>query len=130
MKKTLKDKAVDEAKLLAKLRANFICEECSEKDKVMHGAHIMPVTYNGTAADPYNLLCLCPACHSMGPKSAHQNPGKFIRWLDKKFPGRYDECERRALEYQNCPFPKKDWVEIRNELKLLIKQEFPDYKRK
>jgi len=88
----------------------------------MHGAHIMPVTYNGTAADPYNILCLCAGCHSMGPKSAHQNPVEFSRWLDITFPGRYDECNQRAQEYTRNPKPKKDWVAIRAELKILTRE--------
>jgi 5-methylcytosine-specific restriction endonuclease McrA len=125
MKKTPKSLAVDEAKLLVKIRARYICEKCGRtRDQIqIHGAHIMPVTYNGTAAEPENILSLCAGCHSMGSKSAHQQPQEYVYWLDQTFPGRYQKMREMAQEYTRNPKPKKDWVQIRAELKKLIKEE-------
>lgn len=123
-KKNLKDLAVDEAKLLVKLQHDYTCEKCNraKPEVAIHGAHIMPVTYAGTAADPENILCLCAGCHSMGPKSAHQQPHEFVYWMDEKFPGRYQKMKDRANEYSRNPIPKKDWQEIRENLKQQIKE--------
>lgn len=123
-KKTDKGKAVDEAKLIAKLRAGYKCEKCpktKEDGWQMHGAHIIPVGYNGTAADPDNILCLCATCHSMGKDSSHQNPIPFSNWFNEKFPGRYDELWQIAWGYTQNPRPKKDWIQIRKDLKELTK---------
>jgi hypothetical protein len=78
----------------------------------------MPVTYAATAADLYNLLRLCPACHSVGPRSAHQNPASFGIWMNQKFPGRYEELEEKALAYGAASRKVKiDWNEVWEELK-------------
>ena len=123
-KKTPKDYAVDEAKLYVKILANWTCEKCGKTkyESQMHGAHIMPVTYSGTAAEPFNLLCLCAGCHSMGAKSAHQNPVEFTRWLEEAFPGRYDKMKEMAYNYSKNPRPKRDWIEIRKQLKSMVKK--------
>lgn len=124
-KKTQKDYAVDEAKRVAKLRDNYTCQKCNRSKKMgyqMHGAHIIPVEYDGTAADPENILCLCATCHSVGRTSAHEDPVKFGRWFDEMYPGLYDRMWQRAWEYIKNPFPKKDWKRIRQQLKEVLKQ--------
>jgi hypothetical protein len=120
-----KELAIDEAKLLVKIQHNYTCEKCgkSKPQVQIHGAHIMPVTYAGTAALPENILCLCAGCHSMGPKCAHQNQHEFVYWMDAKFPGRYLKMKKIAIDYSKNPYPKKDWVEIRANLKNKIKEE-------
>lgn len=122
--KWYKEKAVELAKTLVKQRANYVCEKCGSSreatGKQMHGAHIMPVTWAATAADPYNLLCLCASCHSMGPNSSHQNPIPFGRWFDEKFPGRFDALQNKAVTYSQTRFPKIDWEEVYNNLKNLV----------
>lgn len=110
-----KEKAVKLAKDIAKGRADYICEKCGrskEQGWVMHGAHIMPVTWAKTAADPNNILCLCASCHSVGSSSQHQDPVPFSRWLDHEFPGRYDDLRAQAVAYSKNPKPKMDWDEV------------------
>jgi len=116
-----KNTAIAEAKKVSKLKAHYTCEKCGKMDGVMHGAHIMPVTYAGTCADPYNILCLCAGCHSMGPHCAHQNPHEFVRWFEEMFPGRYDDLRERAYSYSKNPMPKKDWKAITKELRQMQK---------
>lgn len=114
-KKTWKTKAVDEAKRIAKERENYRCQKCpktKEQGWQMHGSHIMPVEYGGTAADPDNILCLCASCHSMGRKSMHEDPIEFSRWYEEKFPGKYDILRKQALDYTKNPFPKINWEDL------------------
>lgn len=120
-----KGKAIELAKKIAKTRANYECEKCSRTKAQgwqMHGAHILPVTWAKTAANPDNILCLCGACHSLGGKSQHQNPIPFARWFEQKWPGRYDELERIAIDYSQNPFPKIDWSYELEQLKVIAKE--------
>lgn len=114
-----KQKAVILAKLIAKNRDNWTCIKCGrskEEGWTMHGAHIMPVEWDGTAADPENIICLCATCHSMGRKSAHEDPIEFARWYDETFPGKYDKLREQAYEYSRTKFPKIDWKEVHKDL--------------
>jgi hypothetical protein len=113
-----KKTAIKEAKTLVKMRQHYTCEKCGKPGN--HGAHIMPVTYAGTCADPDNLLCLCSSCHSVGPKSAHQNPHDFVRWFEERWPGRYDVLREKANEYTRHPV-QIDWKELTKELRELQK---------
>lgn len=113
-------KAVELAKKIAKERDGYQCQKCPRNKAQgwqMHGAHIMPETWQATCADPENIITLCAACHSMGGNSAHQNPIKFGRWFDEKYPGLYDRMEQKAVAYSQNPFPKIDWDEVIAELK-------------
>ena len=104
--------------------AGWKCEKCGKpvEGRSAHGAHIMPVTYAGTCADPENLLCLCPGCHSMGPNSAHQQPQQYVYWLDETFPGRYERVREKAIKYSQNPYPKIDWKEVRKENKKKLEE--------
>lgn len=98
-KKKIKKKCIELAKRIAKEKANYICEKCGRSKMQgwrMHGAHIIPVEFGNTAADPDNILCLCAKCHSIGRESAHENPLEFSRWFEKKIPGRYDRLRLKA----------------------------------
>lgn len=127
MAKTNKEKSVELAKSIVKNRHEYTCEICGrsrENNGVqIHGAHIKPVTYSATAAEPYNILSLCAGCHSVGAKSQHQDPVPFSRWLDDTYPGRYDHLHEKAISYSQNPFPKIDWQEKLDELKQIAKQE-------
>lgn len=119
-----KAKAIDIAKKIARARDGYQCQKCSRNKAEgwqMHGAHIIPVTWAATAADPENLLTLCARCHSMGPDSSHQNPVMFGRWFDEHYPGLYDRMMAKAVAYSQNPFPKIDWdlklAELKAELK-------------
>ncbi len=115
--KNAKTKCVDVAKKIAKIRDNYTCVKCgaTRETRQIHGAHIMPVTYNGTAADPENIIALCSTCHSMGRTSAHQDPIQFGRWFEEMYPGRYDALNEKAQKYTKNPV-KIDWDEKRREL--------------
>lgn len=123
-KTTPKSAAIKLAKDIAKLRDGYICQKCyrsKEQGWAIHGAHIMPVTYGGTAADPENILSLCAKCHSMGKTSAHQDPVGFGNWYESMYPGKYKKLRNKAIKYDKNPFPKIDWEELRQDL-LKIKK--------
>lgn len=113
--------AIDAAKTLVKTRQNYTCEKCGRSRDAsgyqMHGSHIMPVTWAGTAALPYNILCLCSSCHKMARDSWHEDPVGSGRWFEEKWPGRYDELRQIAVAYSQNPKPKIDWKELRDSLK-------------
>ena len=120
MQNKYRKKCIELAKKISKERANYICEKCGRSKKQgwqMHGAHIIPVNYSGTCADPYNILCLCAACHSIGGKSAHQNPVEFSRWLDNRFPDRYDKLWLIANSIN-----KIDWIGLEIKLKIELNE--------
>lgn len=122
---TSKQKSVEIAKTISKIKANYICEKCGKSKAEgwqMHGAHIMPVTWAKTAAMPENILCLCASCHSMGGNSQHQDPIPFSRWFDNKWPGRYDNLRNLAVSYSQNPKPKMDWDEVLVNLKQELKK--------
>lgn len=116
--------AVETAKKIAKTENDYTCEKCfrSKPQVQIHGAHILPVTWAGTAADPENILSLCAACHSVGSNSQHQDPIPFSRWFENKFPGRYDQLRKRATDYSQNPLPKIDWEETYKKLKQELKE--------
>jgi len=120
--KNAKTKCVDVAKDISKMKANYICEKCGATREVrqIHGAHIMPATYNGTAADPENIITLCSTCHSIGRTSAHQDPIQFGIWFEDRYPGRYEKLNKKAQDYTKNPI-KIDWDELRQDL-LKIKK--------
>ena len=116
MRKHSKQSCIDLAKKIVR-ESGDTCERCHKQSPVFHAAHIMPVTYAATCADLDNLLRLCPSCHSVGPKSSHQNPASFGIWLNDEFPGRYERLEKKAHGYAKNKL-KIDWNEVWEELKL------------
>ncbi len=84
----------------AEVRKRGACERCgmTRMDVQLQGAHVIPEGYEGTCADPENILCLCARCHRLGKDSWHQNPMFNARWYDEKFPGRYEELLKRTEE--------------------------------
>jgi hypothetical protein len=116
-KELLKEKCIELAKKIAKERAGYKCEKCyrtKEEGWQMHGAHVIPVWYAQTAADPNNILCLCAKCHSLGHDSAHDHPHQFVLWYEEKFPGKYEELWKKA----NLS-GKVDWISVLDQLKEL-----------
>ena len=125
MKSSPKKTAIELAKKVAKERDGYVCQKCGKSRDggwTMHGSHIMPVSWSGTAADPENIICLCATCHSMGKTSAHDDPVNFGRWFDAKYPGLYDRMHKKAIEYSANPYPKIDWIEVIDKLKDQLKQ--------
>ena len=117
-----KKKAIELAKKIAKDRAGWKCEKCGRSKKQgwqMHGAHIIPVEYANTACLIENILCLCAKDHSIGRDSAHENPVPFTRWLEKKYPGRYDKLWEIARKVK--PIYSTEWEEKYKTLKELDK---------
>lgn len=117
----LKAKAVTLAKDIAKERDGWKCMKCGKRKSdgwQIHGAHIVPVSFDATAADPENIIALCAACHSMGKYSAHDNPTDFSAWLEFFYPGRAEKMRMIAYEYDKNPFPKIDWEEKIKELQM------------
>lgn len=91
-------------------RIGGVCIKCGRSKAQgwqIHAAHIMPVTYANTCASTYNLIPLCAACHSMGPRSAHQNPHEFVLWFEERFPGRYKLLQAIANTHKS-----NDWSMI------------------
>ncbi len=117
-----KKKAIELAKKIAKDKAGWKCEKCGRTKRQgwqQHGAHIIPVEYGLTACVVENILCLCAKCHSMGRDSAHENPVPFSRWLEEKYPGRYDKLWEIAREVR--PIYSSEWEERYKSLKTLAK---------
>lgn len=115
-----KIKSIMLAKAVAKERDGYVCQKCGrsrEQGWAIHGAHIMPVSWSGTAADPENIIALCAKCHSMGRESAHEDPIGFSSWFNERYPGLYDRMHEKAIKYSANPFPKIDWVETIKDLK-------------
>lgn len=120
----LKAKAVDLAKKVAKTRDGYVCQKSGKRKAdgwQIHGAHIVPVSFDATAADPDNIISLSADMHSMGKYSAHDNPTDFSDWLEKKYPGRAKRLREIAYEYDKNPFPKIDWEEKIADLKQQLK---------
>lgn len=104
----LKKKCVELAKKICRMGGTCIkCGRTKAQGFQIHAAHILPVTYANTCADMYNLIPLCAACHSVGGRSAHQNPHEFVLWFEKMFPGRYQLLQ--AIAYTK---KKNDWAMI------------------
>lgn len=125
MKTSSKKKAIDLAKQVAKERDGYVCQKCGrsrDQGWTMHGSHIMPVDWSGTAADPENIICLCAACHSVGRKSAHEDPVGFGVWFNKQYPGLYEKMQKKAYAYTANPYPKIDWDETIEKLKDQLNQ--------
>lgn len=122
MKSAAKKRAITLAKTIAKIRDGYICQKCGNSLAAgfqMHGSHIMPETWAGTAADPENILCLCANCHVRGRDSWHQEPVNNARWLEEKYPGLYDKVRTKALE-QVRNKKKIDWPAEVDRLKALM----------
>lgn len=80
--------------------AGYQCEFCGSTTN-LQAAHILSVgAHKRLEFEPYNILCLCLKDHLYG---WHKDPGKYHRWLEEKFPGRYD----RLLIASRCA-PKVD----------------------
>lgn len=70
------------------------CERCGKRDR-LQCAHIISRTYMATRYDKENALSLCSGCHLWW----HKEPILSARWLDKKYPDRFDRVnfKRQAI---------------------------------
>ena len=108
-----KKKAITEAK--RQVRSKFKkCQCCGHEGRQLHGAHIIPVDFEGTAADKDNILCLCSRCHVHDKNSNHKNPVWFVNWLETNFPGRKDRLWEKAKPCTN--YSAIGWKEIYDKL--------------
>lgn len=108
-----KKKAIELAKKI--VRQKGYCEWCGKtptKPGFLHGSHIMSVRYANTAADLDNILCLCYYCHMY---RWHKNPFESTEWFNTKWPGRYDELNKKAQKIDKT----LDFRTIYNQLKIL-----------
>jgi len=113
--KTIRTKAIDQAKLRAKERDSYTCQKNPNHTGQMHGSHIIPVGAGGIiAADPDNIITLCASCHKLAGDSWHEAPLEQ-QWFHKKFPGRYD---RLKAKHETRPIKKYEWQEIYDKLKV------------
>jgi hypothetical protein len=55
------------------------CRKCGRPGNNPH--HIFSRSIKHMRHDLDNGLCLCPACHTLGPQSAHKAPEFFRDWL-------------------------------------------------
>lgn len=110
-KKTIREKAIDEAKRVAKERDNYICQKCGidREQAQIQGSHIIPVNAKGIiACNPDNIIALCASCHKWAGDSWHEAPLEQ-KWFDEKFPGRYEELKK--IHEPNIPIKKYQWQE-------------------
>jgi 5-methylcytosine-specific restriction endonuclease McrA len=113
---TYREKAITEAKRIAKERDNFVCQKCGKtsEEKQIQGSHVIPVKSGGLlAADPDNIIALCAGCHKWSGDSWHESPMEQ-QWFTKKFPGLYEYLK---LKHQIRPIKKYEWEELYKELK-------------
>lgn len=77
------------------VRKQGLCDRCGST-KNLQAAHIISRTYMATRFDLENLLCLCAGCHLYW---WHKEPIEAARWLEEKYPGRYDRLnvKRQAI---------------------------------
>lgn len=109
-KVSLKLKAVTLAKEIA--RRQGVCVKCGSTTRQLHGAHIFPVRYGNTAADPNNIISLCAYCHVYAKDSWHESPLENWEWFNQKFPGKYEELRKKAYSLN-----KPDYLAIYQSLK-------------
>src|SRR5512147_1706050 len=91
------------------------CVKCGT-EKNLQAAHILPKgMYQRMRFMPFNLLTLCLKDHLF---FAHKDPCGFSRWLEEKYPGRYDQ-----LLMWSRQMPKLDLKQIRIDLEALAELE-------
>lgn len=76
------------------VRTRGECEKCGQTVR-LSCAHIISRTYMATRWDQDNALCLCSGCHLFW----HKEPILASRWLEQKWPGRFDKLnlKRQAI---------------------------------
>lgn len=123
---TTRKKCIELAKKIAKERDNYTCQKCgaSKPNVQIQGAHLLPVTYGLTAADPENILALCSGCHMWKASSWHQSPLENSEWFQTKFPGRYERLKKKATPSR--PIKEAEWQEILANLKVRLKDNIVD----
>lgn len=85
------------------------CGRTAQQGFKMDAAHILPKShYPLMRFEPYNVMCLCFACHD----NWHKQPLAQGEWFDGKFPGRYE-----ALQIAARVAPKIDYALLRIVLK-------------
>lgn len=110
-----KKKAITLAKKIVREKIGY-CECCGSHNRKLEGAHIIPVDFEGTAADVENILCLCNRCHKHDKNSAHMNPTWFTEWLDNYAPGRKQILWEKAKVTTN--YSAVEWKKIYDDLIL------------
>jgi hypothetical protein len=118
---TTRQKAIDIAKKVAKERDSWICQKCG-KGKLagqIQGAHIFPITFGNTAADPDNIIAMCASDHEWARNSWHNSPLENAEWFLVKWPGRYERLKAKA--YPIRPIKEYEWKEKLEDLKKQYK---------
>ena len=115
--RTLRTKAIELAKEVAKKRDDYKCQKNPNNQGQMHGSHIIPVSAGGIiSADPENIICLCASCHKMAGDSWHEAPLEQY-WFNQKYPGLY---EKLKLRHEIAPVKKWQWQEVIDKLKSML----------
>jgi len=111
---SLRNQCVDIAKTLAKIRDRYVCVRCGVSKLAgakIDGSHVKPEShYHDLSAEVTNIKAMCFTCHAWW----HLNPTESGAWFREKYPERYEEIHKRALE--NPIVGRVEW-EIR--LKIL-----------
>lgn len=122
-------KCISTAKELVRWMAHFACVRCgrAEPEVQTQGSHIFPEKrYRHIAADPRNILCLCPSCHKFAANSWHESPLEAAEWFFAAFPGRYEELKSTAhtMVEQTLPFweSKQDALKVWGAQKRLLSE--------
>lgn len=93
------------------------CEVCG-KTSNLNSHHLIGRRNLSTRWDLRNACLLCPACHTFGNNSAHQNPIWFDTWLEDKRPDDRMYLKQKSKESPK-PYSIKELLEIEEELKQL-----------
>lgn len=107
-----RQKAVEIAKKLAKIRDKNICQKCGKlcKGANAHGSHVYSEgAYPNISAEVDNIKCLCYRCHFQW---WHKEPMDAKDWFAKKFPRR----AKKLLKIKN-ELIKRDWEQVHLDLK-------------
>lgn len=71
------------------------CLSCGTK-RNLQCAHIISRSYKSIRTDERNAITLCQSCHL---RFTHR-PLEWRDWVEKRFPGRWEELKWKALGYE------------------------------
>ena len=108
--------------LLVKHRANWRCEYCGSREKMLNSHHIYSRSNRSTRWDLENGVCLCVGHHTFSTKfSAHKTPTEFTEWLYKE-KGEAWMSDLRVKAHAIAKLKPFEKQELLDELTELLKQ--------
>lgn len=93
------------ALLSSKLRKETpFCQKCG-RTEYLQVHHLLPrKLYQQLLLEEWNLVVLCPRCHTFCRESAHKDGLAFAIWLENNFPEKWNA----AKKYLNDSFVSPD----------------------